>query len=81
MLVGVPEVWHIKNAVLGILQRGLRGLGPCCLLLLPQPPSTPHKSSPLSSVGGAVCAFSVLQTEYRGFLSKLGAHFPTSAWV
>lgn len=57
MLVGVPKVWHIQTPVPGILQRGLWGLGPRCLLL--QPPSTPHTQQQHSvlHLGGCVHIF------------------------
>lgn len=46
-----------KNPVLGILQRGLWGLGSRCPLLFLQPPCTAH--TPQQHLGGALWMFSV----------------------
>lgn len=76
MMVSIPEVWHVQTPVLGILQRGLWGLGPRCLLLLLQPPSTPHThSSTLSFMAGAVCTCSRFTHWVQWFSQHAGCTF------
>lgn len=76
MLVSVPEVWHGKQTLYwGYCREVCWGhIAFSCFYSL-HVQHTHH-----SSTWEGVCECSQLHAEYSGCLSKLGAHFTTSAW-